>query len=260
MKSCKTPALCLLAGSLWLAAPAPAAADWLVTRDGGKVETQGVWKVQGKRVIFTAKDGTLASLRLVEVDLDASRLATTAAEQAKVERAVQAAAPPKKSVRVLTDKDFPKSAPSAPEGADPAALEAAGGAAASPVNSSLQVSNWSQERDAERDLMKISGTVRNAGPDLATAVQVTIRLYDAGGEVLATQQASLDTRTLQPSQGTAFQAEIPAVTGFASAQFDARSIPLVRRPPQGSQASEGDEETEEAEDTEETEEEEPPSR
>lgn len=257
MKSCKTPALCLLAGSLWMAVPAPAAADWLVTRDGGKVETQGVWKVQGKRVIFTSKDGTLASLRLTEVDLDASRLATTAAVQAKEERAVQAAAPPKKSVRVLTDKDFPKPVPAAPEGADPAAPEAAGGAAAALVSSALQVANWTQERDADRDLMKISGTVRNAGPDLATAVQVTIRLYDAGGEVLATQQAALDTRTLQPGQGTSFQAEIPAITGFSSAKFDARSIPLVRRPPEGSQASEGDEETEETEDTEE---EPPPSR
>ena len=260
MKSCTTPALCLLAGSLWLAAPA--AADWLVTRDGGKVETQGGWKVQGKRVIFTAKDGTLASLRLTEVDLDASRVATTAAVQAKEERAVQAAAPPKKSVRVLTDKDFPKSVPAAPEGSGLAAPEAAGGAAAL-ESSALQVANWIQERDVDRDLMKISGTVRNAGPDLATAVQVTIRLYDAEGEVLATQQAALDTRTLQPGQGTSFQAEIPAITGFSSAKFDARSIPLVRRPPEGSPASEGaedTEETEDSEDAEDTEEEPPPSR
>lgn len=247
MKSCKTPALCLLAGSLWMAAPAPAAADWLVTRDGGRVETEGTWKVQGKRVVFTAKDGTLASLRLTEVDLDASRQATTAAEHSKGERAAQAAAPPKKSVRVLTDKDFPKPAPPpVPEGTDPAAAPAAAGAAgesspaAPPASNALQVANWNQERDAEHDLMKISGVVRNTGPDLATAVQVTIRLYDDGGGLLATQQAALDTRTLQPGQGTSFQAEIPAVNGFASAKFDARSIPLVRRPPaaeDGSQTS-----------------------
>ncbi len=238
MKSWKTPALGLLAGSLWMAATAaPAAADWLVTRDGGKVETQGAWKVQGKRIVFTAKDGTLASLRLAEVDLDASRQATTAAEHAKEERAVQAAAPPKKSVRVLTDKDFPKPTPPAPDAAAPAAAggtEATGAPddnpAAPPSSSAVQVANWKQERDAEHDLMKISGMVRNTGPDLATAVQVTIRLYDDGGGLIATQQASLNTRTLQAGQDTSFQAEIPGINGFASAKFDARSIPLVRRP------------------------------
>lgn len=244
MKSCKIPALGLLAGSLWMAAAMPAVADWLVTRDGGKVETQGAWKVQGKRVVFTAKDGTLASLRLTEVDLDASRQATTAAEHAKEERAAQAPAPPKKSVRVLTDKDFPKSTPPAPEGTDPAAAPAAGSTgesnpAAPPASSAIQVASWKQERDAEHDLMKISGVVRNAGPDLATGVQVTIRLFDDGGEVLATQQASLDTRTLQPGQGTSFQAELPGINGFASAKFDARSVPLVRRPAPQTQAEEG---------------------
>jgi hypothetical protein len=218
-----------------MAAPAPARADWLVTRDGGRVETQGAWKVQGKRIVFTAKDGTLASLRLTEVDLDASRQATTAAEHAKEERAVQAAAPPKKSVRVLTDKDFPKPTPPAPspDGTSPAGEAGATGNndPAAPVSSSaLQVAGWKQERDAEHDLMKISGVVRNTGPDLATAVQVTVRLLDDGGGVLATLQAALDTRTLQPGQGTSFQGEIAGINGFASAQFDVRSTPLVRRP------------------------------
>ncbi len=221
-----------LAVSLWTVA-VPAAADWLVTREGGKVETRGAWKVQGKRIVFTAKDGTLASLRLTEVDLDASRQATAAAAQATEERAAQAAAPaPKKSVRVLTDKDFAKPAPPpAADGTDPAAASAAApGEAAASSSSALQVASWKQERDAERDLMKISGIVRNNGPDLATAVQVTVRLYEEGGQLLATQQASLDTRTLRPGQDTSFQMEIPGVNGFASAQFDARSIPLVRRP------------------------------
>lgn len=247
MRSCKTPAFCLLAGSLWLAVPLPTAADWLVTRDGGKVETQGAWKVQGKRIVFTAKDGTLASLRLTEVDLDASRQATSAAVQAKEEQAAQTAAPPKKSVRVLTDKDFPKPAPPpAAEGTDPAAAPAAAGTAggnnpaAPPSSSALQVANWKQERDAEHDLLKISGMVRNTGPDLATAVQITIRLYDDGGGLIATQQAALNTRTLQSGQDTSFQAEIPAINGFASAKFDLQSIPLVRRLPaeDGSQTPE----------------------
>src|SRR3954449_11180111 len=63
------------------AAYAPARADWLVTREGGRVETKGPWQVKGKLVVFArAGDGSLASLRATEVDLDASAKATTEAK------------------------------------------------------------------------------------------------------------------------------------------------------------------------------------
>lgn len=222
-------AAALLTGSLWTA---PASADWLVTREGGKVETQGAWKVQGKRVVFTAKDGTLASLRLAEVDLDASREATSAALQAKAAETAKPAAPPKKAVRVLTDKDFARPEPPPAADSSGGATDGSAGenpAAAPPESTALQVPDWKQSRNPERGVLEISGTVLNTGPDLATAVSVTVRLYDAGGEVLATQQASLGTRTLKPGQNTAFQAELPGVIGFTSAKFEVRSIPLVRR-------------------------------
>ena len=48
----------LLAAGLFAA---PAAADWLVTRDGGRVETKGPWKVKGKLVVFTRAAETAAS-------------------------------------------------------------------------------------------------------------------------------------------------------------------------------------------------------
>jgi hypothetical protein len=224
-------AAALLAGSLWTV-PAPAAADWLVTRDGGRVETRGAWKVQGKRVVFTARDGTLASLRLAEVDLDASREATASAAQAalaaETAETAKPAEPPKKPVRVLTDKDFAH--PEAP----PADSGTAGNpdekpAAALPENGALKVQDWKQSRDPERDVLAVTGSVSNTGPDLATAVSVTVRLYDARGEELATRQASLVTRTLKPGQNTSFQAEFPGLVAFTSAKFEVRSIPLVRR-------------------------------
>jgi hypothetical protein len=92
-------ALYLLAGSLCMGAAARA--DWLLTRDGSKVETRGPWKLEPKRVVFTTMDGTLSSLRLSEVDLDASRQATLAAQQAKTMEATaaQPQAAPRKSVR-----------------------------------------------------------------------------------------------------------------------------------------------------------------
>lgn len=224
---------------LWAAAFGPVAAvraDWLVTRDGGRVETQGPWKVDGKRVVFTQKDGTLSSLRLTEVDLDASRQTTTAmAEEATAAKATAAAeAPPaKKSTRVFTDKDFAR--PPAPPkddakdgdakpGADPAAAAAA---AAGPV----RVGDWKQSRNQETHALEITGSVVNSGPDLAVAVSVTVRLFNPRGEQFATQSATLNTRSLHPGQNTAFTAVFADVIDFASAKIDVTSTPLMQKPP-----------------------------
>ncbi|HKI03709.1 MAG TPA: FxLYD domain-containing protein [Thermoanaerobaculia bacterium] len=229
-------ALYLLAGSLWIGAPARA--DWLVTRDGGKVETRGPWKLETKRVVFTLADGTLSSLRLSEVDLDASRQATAAVAQARAAEAVKSPAPPKKAVRVLTDKDFARPEPEAPapgsEGEGEAA--AAGGAAtpagaAQPSSSVVQVTDWTQNRNQELKQIEITGSVRNTGKDLATAVSLTVRLYDVRDEIVAAEQASLDTRALRAGQNTAFRVAFPNVIDFAVAKFEVNSIPLMTREP-----------------------------
>lgn len=225
--------LCLLAGSLCVAA-APAGADWLVTRESGNVETRGPWKVQGKRVIFTSTDGTLSSLRLTEVDLDASRQATVAAEQARQEKETQPPPPPKKSVRVLTDKDFPKPQPApAAEGAEgegqaPAAGGTAGKAAATTSNA-VQVTSWTQGRNTNLNQLEITGMVQNSSPDLATAVSLTVTLLDASGEVISSQEASLTTRTLRPGQNTSFQAIFPGLIGFSTAKLVPNSIPMLTK-------------------------------
>src|SRR4030095_2502949 len=103
------PALGLLIALL--AAASPATADWLVTRAGGRVETKGPWRVKGKLVVFDKTDGTLASLRLSEVDLEASRKATADAHAGAA--APPAPEPPKKKLATLTDADFRKQAPAA---------------------------------------------------------------------------------------------------------------------------------------------------
>ncbi len=53
-----------------LAMTSPAAADWLVTKDGARIETEGPWKTKGAMVVFTSAKGTLSSLRLDEIDLE----------------------------------------------------------------------------------------------------------------------------------------------------------------------------------------------
>ncbi len=214
-----------------LSPAAPARADWLVTREGGKVETQGPWKVDGKRVVFTLKNGTLSSLRLAEVDLDASRQTTAAmVEEATAAKASAAteAAPVKKSTHSFTDKDFAKPAAPAPKD------DAKNGDAKPATDTTpgpVKVVDWKQSRNQDTHALEIIGSVRNVGPDLAVAVSVNVRLFNPRGEQFATQSASLNTRALQPNQNTAFTAVFPDVIDFASAKIDVTSTPLLQKPP-----------------------------
>lgn len=106
----------------WIAAfglcATAAQADWLVTRAGERIETEGEWKVKGRMVVFTQRGGTLASMRLAEVDLDASREATARAAEAAARPAEPAPAPaPRRATRVITTDDIGAGTPGA-EGAD----------------------------------------------------------------------------------------------------------------------------------------------
>ena len=58
----------------------PASADVLVTRDGQRIETDGPWEVKGRQVVFTNTAGVLSVVRLSEIDLEASELATNPPE------------------------------------------------------------------------------------------------------------------------------------------------------------------------------------
>lgn len=70
--------------ALLVTSPFAATADVLITRDGLQIETQGAWEVKSRVVVFTNIDGALSSMRLSEIDLEASAKAThDAAEAAK---------------------------------------------------------------------------------------------------------------------------------------------------------------------------------
>ncbi len=108
--------LCWIAAGVLCAAGV--GADWLVTRAGERIETEGGWQVKGRMVVFTRPGGTLSSLRLSEVDLDASREATANAAEAAASPAAPApATPPRLPARVITTDDVGAGVPGA-EGAD----------------------------------------------------------------------------------------------------------------------------------------------
>jgi hypothetical protein len=201
---------------------APAAADWLVTREGGRIETRGAWEVKGKLVVFQGADGALASLRATEVDLDASRQVT---ETAKRPASSPAAAPrpaERKSVRSFTDKDFRK-------------VEAAGdAAAASPEEAKkkeeapkagVSVASWDRSKGEDGHVV-IAGVLRNGPGSSAANITLAVHLYDENGNLLSSRQAELATTALPPGQQSGFRAEFPNVFTFDTVKFEGDSLNL----------------------------------
>lgn len=89
--------------------PQPARADWLVTKDGNHVETEGPWKVRGRMVVFTLPTGALSSMRLDDLDLEASEALTEAKKEAEAAGPeVEPEAARRPSVLVLTNRDIGK--------------------------------------------------------------------------------------------------------------------------------------------------------
>ncbi len=59
----------------------PSSADILVLVDGSEIHTRGPWTIEGRRLIYEGETGIRSVIRLENVDLEASRLATEAASK-----------------------------------------------------------------------------------------------------------------------------------------------------------------------------------
>ena len=226
------PTAAALAAALLALAVVPAAADWLVTREGGRVETKGSWQTKGKLVVFTLPDGKLSSLRVSEVDLDASRHATEEAAAALAAPAPPAQPQkPREAKVVLTDESFRRTAPPPPaapgdEGKD----EKKKGEAAPPEAGKIVVASWERLSAPGNGSVVIAGMVRNEAPDEATGVVVTVLLYDETGKLLISGDAVLGSTVLPAGQSGSFRAEFPDVFSFAAVKFDARGMLILRKP------------------------------
>jgi len=221
-----TAAVCT-AALLTMAVAGPAAADWLVTREGGRVETKGPWQTKGKLVVFALPDGKLSSLRLTEVDLDASRKATAeAAAAAQAPPPAAGPAKPREAKVVLTDASFKRTAPPAPAAPGEEAKEGEGEAA---EPGKLAVASWERAAGPSGNVV-ITGTVRNDAPDDSIGSVVTVLLYDETGKLLISGDAVLSSTVLPAGQTGSFRAEFPDVFTFAAVKFDARGMHIRSKP------------------------------
>jgi len=210
-----------------LSTAGPLQADWLVTRDGARIETKGAWKVDGRRVLFTVPNGTLSMIRTDEVDLDQSALVTTQAREAPV-APVPVVKEKKEPVLRLTEKDIPPV--SAAALADDEAARAAGipgkegeaDSAQEAATSPLEVISWEKTENSTGDGLEIFGTMKNGSPNIITTPTLMVAIYDADGGLLATNNGEVNSPQIQPGKTANFRVAFPGVPDFASVKFDAQ--------------------------------------
>ena len=210
------PKIALALTLLAALANAPLAADWLVTRDGGRFETQGKWRVEGAKVLFTLPNGTMGVLRKSEVDLDASASASAAASNPQP-KAVDGAQkkPAREPVLTLTNKDIPKASPAAGSGETSAAPAAAGvSSPSSPQKALVVVRTWRQNPGKDGGI-ELSGLVKNVGSDVAVNITLQIEVRDGEGNVHKAA-GFLEQTSLVRNDEALFRAVLPDVTQIAA--------------------------------------------
>jgi len=219
--------------ALACAAAAPAAADWLVLADGGRVETAGPWEVRGGLVVFTLANGTLSSLRASEVDLAASETAT---EAAKRPAEPPPPAPAKRKARVvMTERDLPPvPVVAATEEGEEAAEGTAQAVAAPPgADPRLVVTDWNATTPDDYDGTIVTGRLRNVSDQLLTRAVVDVLVYNASGTLLGRTSADLPPGPMAPDRVFEFEARLPSVYGVTSARFDVRGVGFLEDEPGG---------------------------
>ena len=209
-------------GAALLVVAAGAQADWLVLKDGSRLEVKGTWKVSGKQIVFTTLDGKLSSLRGDLVDLDASAKATEEALRQQVEAEVEVKAEPEPKPKAkwsFTDKDFER--PKAAEGEEGAGDDAKDAQPAAPAapKSDLDVVVWSQSIDPARNRIRVSGTLQNEGKDMAASIELEIQLVDRQGVVVGAQPGVLQKLSLAPGESTDFSTIFPQIISYETVKF-----------------------------------------
>ena len=209
-------------------------ADWIVTNDGASLEIKGGWEVKGSVVTFSLPSGIYSSVRLSDVDLDASKALTKkVAEEAMKKDEPQ---PKRKATVIVTDADvFHPSPELEPLIIDPdeAVDEEASTTAAVAPRVELEVTDWQDRVDIPTASLEITGRVRNPGSNPVTNITLSVMLYDDEGTLLSERSARVDQSFLSPGAGTRFVASFPDVMTFDSVEFNTRSRGFVNHPGSG---------------------------
>lgn len=205
-------------GTLLLAGSAPG--DWLVMRDGTRLETLGPWEVKGQQVVFT--HCRPAALRLAAVDLEASEAAS--AEPAPPPVAGPEDGPTRREP--LAGKDLQRRTIDPGEEAEQNP-EPDGDSATS--DEPVRLVDWNSSVNADLGGLEITGTVRNSGDEVAGAVSVTVTVLGGDGDPYPSR-AFLQQSALAPGGSSTFRALLPGIFALVEdPTFEIRSEGLSIR-------------------------------
>lgn len=220
-RSIRAPAK-ILATVLVLFAAGQASADWLVYKDGTRLETEGGWTTKGKLIVFSLPNGVLSAVNAREIDLDASRELTRsvrATPPGPVQIAPEVIEPRRKARIVITDADVghvdPARFGTSPDAEPQTEVQ----------ESDLLVTKWARS-EPDDDGILIVGHLRNDSDRAKTAVTVTVRALGKDDQILGEKSAILHATTLMPGGSTRFEARLDRVFTFQEMKFETTSIDL----------------------------------
>jgi hypothetical protein len=215
-----------------------AAAAWLVASDGSRIEIDGPWKVEGKLVTFTLPNGTLGSMPITAVDLDASQALADKAAAAKEKTAQEPERP--KAVMVITDADVGH--PNLNSSGDDEEGPGSDSSQSPGEEPALRVTAWREDLDLSKNAVQISGTLMNPTENPATTIDLAVLLYDDEGTMLERSNARLERPFLNPGATLRFDAEFEETMSFDRVEFEIRSRGFMANPPADESESEEAEE------------------
>jgi len=210
---CRSTSTIAVLFALVILAPAePVAADWLVTRDGARIETEGPWEVKKGMVVFSRGDGSLASMRLSDVDLDASGNQVTPPASGGPSDDPKPATP--EPILVLTNRDIPRAQTETLPPSDDRDTETVdvGGR-------QLKVTGWTVVEGGPGEPAEIVGRLSNVGGHRAERLAMVLILLDRSGEEVDHGRAHLDATDLQPGESTHFHLPLDAPVDFTAIKF-----------------------------------------
>ena len=196
------PFLVPIVAVLALALAGSAEADWLVTVEGQRVQTAGPWEQKGRMIVFRSADGTLASMRASEVDLEASQRLTEAAKRQAELDARPKPAVKRESVLRLTDADVGHVDPGAPVGNSDSSETG-------DAQAGLAVTSWDRDYDDTNGGIIIRGEVRNGEPGPTRSISIFVILRNDAGTMVGRSRARLTRTFLSPRRDDDLRGALP---------------------------------------------------
>lgn len=220
-----TPSLLRLLLTVGLLLPAlgssPVGAETLVLLDGQTIETKGPWKLEGRRITYTALNGTFSAIRSKLVDLD-----ETKALQERTAKAAEEPAPaakPAEAGLVVKQGDLRQAVVGSPT---PEAVEASPAVDAGEIG----VASWTEDLIAAGT--RLTGTLTNRTADTYLSLTMDVTLIADNGDELATRKASLLQNWVDIDNSITFEVSFPDVFAYGDVAFAINGQPFKRPSPE----------------------------